>query len=48
MARTLRLYELLLDLNDLDYVAQSLAMLGRKGMTGTQASMLRRKVSITI
>ena len=37
---TLWLYELLLDLNDLDFVANSLAMLGQKGTTGTQASFV--------
>lgn len=37
---TLWLYELLLDLNDLDFVASSLAMLGQKGTTGTQASFV--------
>ena len=37
---TLWLYELLLDLHDLDFVADSLAMLGQKGTTGTQASFV--------
>ncbi len=37
---TLWLYELLLDLNDLDFVANSLALLGQKGTTGTQASFV--------
>lgn len=35
---TLWLYELKLDLEDLDYVRASLALLGQKGTTGTQAS----------
>ena len=35
---TLWLYELTLDLHDLDFVADSLALLGQKGTTGTQAS----------
>lgn len=35
---TLWMYELTLDLADLDYVADSLALLGSKGTTGTQAS----------
>lgn len=34
------LYELTLDLHDLDFVADSLAMLGQKGTTGTQASFM--------
>ena len=34
---TLWLYELTLDLHDLDFVAESLALLGQKGTTGTQA-----------
>lgn len=33
-------YELTLDLQDLDYVADSLCLLGSKGTTGTQASFL--------
>ena len=37
---TLWLYELILDLEDLDHVASSLALLGSKGTTGTQASFL--------
>ncbi len=37
---TLWLYELTLDLHDLDFVADSLAMLGQKGTTGTQASFM--------
>lgn len=37
---TLWLYELLLDLHDLDFVSDSLAMLGQKGTTGTQASFV--------
>jgi len=37
---TLWLYELLLDLHDLDYVSDSLALLGQKGTTGTQASFV--------
>lgn len=37
---TLWLYELALDLEDLDYVASSLKLLGSKGTTGTQASFL--------
>ena len=37
---TLWLYELTLDLHDLDFVAQSLALLGQKGTTGTQASFM--------
>ncbi|MBO5275218.1 MAG: adenylosuccinate lyase [Clostridia bacterium] len=37
---TLWLYELILDLEDLDHVASSLALLGSKGPTGTQASFL--------
>lgn len=37
---TLWLYELTLDLADLDYVVSSLALLGSKGTTGTQASFL--------
>ncbi|MBQ8235205.1 MAG: adenylosuccinate lyase, partial [Clostridia bacterium] len=35
---TLWMYELTLDLEDLDHVASSLALLGSKGTTGTQAS----------
>ncbi len=35
---TLWMYELTLDLEDLDHVAASLALLGSKGTTGTQAS----------
>lgn len=35
---TLWLYELKLDIEDLDYVRDSLALLGQKGTTGTQAS----------
>ena len=35
---TLWMYELTLDLADLDHVARSLALLGSKGTTGTQAS----------
>ena len=35
---TLWLYELTLDLQDLDYVSSTLALLGSKGTTGTQAS----------
>ncbi len=35
---TLWMYELTLDLADLDHVAKSLALLGSKGTTGTQAS----------
>lgn len=34
------LYELILDLHDLDYVSDSLALLGQKGTTGTQASFM--------
>ena len=34
------LYELTLDLHDLDYVSDSLALLGQKGTTGTQASFM--------
>lgn len=34
------MYELLLDLEDLDHVAASLKLLGSKGTTGTQASFL--------
>ena len=37
---TLWLYDLLLDLEDLDYVANGLLLLGSKGTTGTQASFL--------
>lgn len=37
---TLWCYDLTLDLADLDYVADSLALLGSKGTTGTQASFL--------
>lgn len=37
---TLWLYELTLDLHDLDFVEASLAMLGQKGTTGTQASFM--------
>ena len=37
---SLWLYELSLDLDDLDYVAGSLKLLGSKGTTGTQASFL--------
>ena len=37
---TLWLYELTLDLEDLDYTASSLKLLGSKGTTGTQASFL--------
>lgn len=37
---TLWLYELTLDLQDLDFVADSLALLGQKGTTGTQASFM--------
>ena len=37
---TLWLYDLLLDLEDLDYVADGLLLLGSKGTTGTQASFL--------
>ena len=37
---TLWLYELSLDLDDLDYVASTLKLLGSKGTTGTQASFL--------
>ena len=37
---TLWLYELTLDLQDLDFVADSLALLGQKGTTGTQASFV--------
>ena len=37
---TLWLYELTLDLHDLDFVAESLALLGQKGTTGTQASFV--------
>ena len=37
---SLWLYELALDLEDLDYVAGSLKLLGSKGTTGTQASFL--------
>ncbi len=35
---TLWIYDLTLDLSDLDYVVDSLALLGSKGTTGTQAS----------
>jgi len=37
---TLWLYELTLDLRDLDFVSDSLALLGQKGTTGTQASFM--------
>lgn len=37
---TLWLYELTLDLHDIDFVADSLALLGQKGTTGTQASFM--------
>ena len=37
---TLWLYELTLDLQDLDFVADTLALLGQKGTTGTQASFV--------
>jgi len=37
---TLWMYELYLDLCDLDFVIDSLAMLGQKGTTGTQASFM--------
>ncbi len=37
---TLWIYDLVLDLEDLDYVVGSLALLGSKGTTGTQASFL--------
>ena len=37
---TLWMYELYLDLCDLDFVLDSLAMLGQKGTTGTQASFM--------
>ncbi len=37
---TLWLYELVLDLHDLDFVMDSLALLGQKGTTGTQASFM--------
>ena len=37
---TLWLYELTLDLQDLDFIADSLALLGQKGTTGTQASFV--------
>ncbi len=37
---TLWLQEFLMDLEDLDYVAKSLKLLGSKGTTGTQASFL--------
>ena len=37
---SLWLYELLLDLHELEYVASSLALLGSKGTTGTQASFM--------
>lgn len=37
---TLWLYELTLDLHDLDFVSDSLALLGQKGTTGTQASFM--------
>lgn len=37
---TLWLYELTLDLHDLDFVMDSLALLGQKGTTGTQASFM--------
>lgn len=38
---TLWLHELMMDLEDLDYVAASLRLLGSKGTTGTQASFLK-------
>jgi len=34
------MYELLLDINDLDYVVSGLSLLGSKGTTGTQASFI--------
>lgn len=37
---TLWLYDLTLDLHDLDFVMESLALLGQKGTTGTQASFM--------
>ena len=37
---TLWLHDLVMDLEDLDYVLQSLRLLGSKGTTGTQASFL--------
>ncbi len=37
---TLWLYELTLDLHDLNFVMDSLALLGQKGTTGTQASFM--------
>lgn len=37
---TLWLYDLVLDLNDLQYVLSTLALLGSKGTTGTQASFM--------
>ncbi len=37
---TLWLHDLLLDLEDLDYVLDSMKLLGSKGTTGTQASFL--------
>ena len=37
---TLWLQEFMMDLDDLDYVAGSLKLLGSKGTTGTQASFL--------
>ena len=37
---SLWLYELLLDLRDLDYVVSNMQLLGSKGTTGTQASFL--------
>lgn len=37
---TLWMYDLMLDLEDLDYVLSSLKMLGSKGTTGTQASFM--------
>ncbi len=37
---TLWIQDLLMDLNDLDYVSESLRLLGSKGTTGTQASFL--------
>ncbi len=37
---SLWLYELILDLHDLDFLAESLPMLGQKGTTGTQASFM--------
>ena len=37
---SLWLYDLLMDIEELDYVANSLCMLGSKGTTGTQASFM--------